>query len=214
MTTEIEEHPTQSIDDDDVGTSTVTFIRTKRVQVREAFVDWTQVLANVLVPIGIFLAGYSFFQQSLENRQDASARQIELFYSVNLTNAQITLYDIWTETDLVVLRLPQKRNFIDAFVERAIDASDIDNREITAAIISLASYFDRVEACIASNSCDAKYILAQIGGYGQDFYCIYSNEIKKLREKSLVANLGKGLASFTERSGGCKLINVKKISGK
>lgn len=181
----------------------ITIARTKQVRIREAWVGWTQVLANILVPIALIVAGLNLYEQSKQGRRDASARQIELFYSSELAQAQITLFAIWSDADLTVLRTPQKREVIDAFVERSIIASEVSRNEIVMSVAALASYFDRVEVCIVSQSCDESEILQQVGGYARDFFCIYSVEIKKLREKSLVGNLGVGLESFAQRAGGC-----------
>lgn len=181
----------------------VTIARTKQVRVREAWVGWTQVLANILVPIALFVAVLNFYEQSKQGRRDAAARQIELFYSSDIARAQITLFAIWSDADLTVLRTPQKREFIDAFVERTIAASVTSRNEIVKSVAALASYFDRVEACIESQSCDEKELLRQLGGYARDFFCIYSVEIHRIREKSLVGDLGVGLESFAQRAGGC-----------
>lgn len=188
---------------DEEITDLVTIARTRRVRIREAWVGWTQVLANILVPIALIVAGLSLYEQSAKGRRDASARQIELFYSPDLARAQITLFAIWSDADLTVLRSPKKREFIDAFVERTVATSDVDRDEIITSVAALASYFDRVEACVASESCEEDDLLQQIGGYAQDFFCIYSVEIRKLRDRSLVGSLGHGLENFAKRAGGC-----------
>ncbi|MEM6661651.1 MAG: hypothetical protein AAF666_05675 [Pseudomonadota bacterium] len=181
----------------------ITIARTRRVRTREAWVGWTQVLANILVPIALIVAGLNLYAQSVQGRLDASARQIELFYSPNLARAQIMLFAIWSDADLTVLRSPQKREFIDALVERSIATSGVNRNEIVMSVAALASYFDRVEACIDLGSCDEDELVQQVGGYARDFFCIYSVEINKIRDKSLVSSLGDGLEKFSQRAGGC-----------
>ena len=196
----------QSDTDTDTGPieeDAITVKRTARVRFREACVGWTTVIANILVPVTIGFAGYSLLQDSWQEKSNAAQRQIELFYSGNMGEAQRILFALWDDVDLTVLRSPQSRSFIDAFVERAVAASDLDQGEVASAIVNLASYFDRVETCVASGQCDEDEILNQLGQYGRDFHCIYAGQIDALRQGSLILKLGEGLESFSGRMGGC-----------
>lgn len=178
--------------------------RTARVRRREAWVGWTQVMANFLVPITLGFAGWAILADNWRAQSTAAQRQIELFYTPGLGEAQRVLFTLWGDVDLTALSGPQSRAFIDAFVEKSIEASDIDRRDVTSAIVNLASYFDRVENCIDRNRCDETEIVSQLGQYGRDFYCIYSGQIADLRQGSLVVSLGQGAERFANRTGGCK----------
>lgn len=184
-------------------TDPVIIKRLDRVQRREAWVGWTQVVANILVPLALAIAGLTLLQQTWQSQRDASVRQVELFYSEGLTQAQAHLFSLWTDTDLSVLRGPQTRDFIDAFVERTIATSDKDQNTILASIVALSAYFDRVESCIESGRCNEPEIVDQIGAYGRDFYCIYAGQIKRIRVQTLASKLGDGLQRFANRNDGC-----------
>lgn len=177
--------------------------RAHHVRFREACLCWTQVAANILVPVTIGLAGFGLLQNTWQQRSDAAQQQIELFYSENLGKAQQTLLLLLNDTDLMVLNEARSRSFIDAFVERAIDASGVARPEIIAAIVNLASYFDRVEVCVATGRCDEQTVLTQLGPYGRDFHCLYAGQLSALRQESLILQLGEGLEQFAGRSGGC-----------
>ena len=90
--------------------------RTRRVRTREAWVGWTQVVANVLVPLALIVAVLNLVEQAREARRDASARQIELFYSEGVAKSQATLFAIWLDQNIEVLRAARRKSFIDEFV--------------------------------------------------------------------------------------------------
>jgi hypothetical protein len=187
----------------DVPVNLVTFRRTEKVQRREKLRDWTQIFANILVPIAIAVAAGGLYLDNLQRGRDTASRQIELLYSEGLSASQVTLFNLWRGQDMSVLENAVSRTFVDQFVSRKIDASDIDKNEIISAIVSLTSYFDRVEICVSSGRCDEAEIVTQIGTYGRDFHCFYAGQINALRNQSLINYLGEGLRDFAERSGGC-----------
>lgn len=186
-----------------VGTISAVHI-TQKVQWREAWVDWTQVIANILVPLAIGIAAFGLYLDNIQGNRDAASRQMELFYSEGLSSAQLTLFKLWRGQDLTVLEGTVSRRFMDEFVRLKIDASEIDRDEIISAVVSLTSYFDRVEICIASGRCDEAELLDQIGSYGRDFFCVYTGQINALRNDRLVNYLGVGLQNFAKRAGGCE----------
>lgn len=177
--------------------------RTPSVQSREFWVGWTTVAANILLPVSILIAGWGLWEQNRQAKLDAASDTVNLFFDGGLVAAQATLFSLWTQKDLTVLKSPQSRSFVDAFVERTIRASDLDQAQITNAIVSITSYFDLAEACVASGRCDEQAVMNQIGRYGRDFHCIYAGQIGKLRDQTLVLYLGEGLERFSLRSGGC-----------
>jgi hypothetical protein len=183
--------------------STIIIKRTQRVRRREAWVGWTQVLANIFVPATLLVAAWGFWADIQRQQRDAATRQVELFYSESLGNAQQVLFALWDDTDLSILANAQSRSFIDAFVTRTIEASDQTGREVSAAIVNLASYFDRVEDCIARSNCDEDEMLSQLGDYGRDFHCLYAGQIAMLRTDTLILSVGHGLERFADRAGGC-----------
>jgi len=166
-------------------------------------VGWTQVFANILLPISILIAGWTLWEQTAQSARAASARQVDQFYSQGLLDAQNTLFRLWSQQDLDVLRTPQSRGFVDAFVERTISTSDQSPGEIRAAILSIASFFDRTETCINSGRCEPEEIIGQVGQYGRDFQCIYAHQIKIYRDELVTPYLGLGLEKFASRLGGC-----------
>lgn len=182
----------------------LTIKRTKRVQTREQLVGWTTIAANLAVPITLGIAAFGLWNQSHQDRSDASARQIELFYSENLGRAQSVLLSLWDGADLAVLRSPQSRQFINLFVEKTIATSPIERKAVVSAIVNLSSYFDRVEACIEAKRCDETELLDQLGQYGRDFFCIYEGQIETIRQDSLLLSLGAGLKQFSIQAGGCE----------
>lgn len=181
----------------------VTIQKIAGVQRREAWVGWTQVVANVLVPLAIAITAFSLLLQSWEGRRDTAARQIEMFYSEGMATSQTILFSLWDRKDISVLRVPQNRKFVDSFVARSIEASEIDRGEINRALMVISAFFDRIESCVESRRCDEGEIMAHLGRYGRDFYCIYVGQIEELKDDSLVIGLGDGLAQFANRSGGC-----------
>jgi len=201
------EAPTRSIVTDEAtspeGETTITIKRTARVQMREAWAGWTQVLANIAIPVTLAFAVWGLLQDLQRQRLDAASRQVELFYTENLGGAQAILFAIWNESDMSILSTPQSRSFIDAFVSRTIASSDHEAREVLAAIVNLASYFDRAELCIERGRCDEDEMLSQLGDYGRDFYCLYAGQIVDLRSDTLILSIGHGLERFAERAGGC-----------
>lgn len=188
------------------GPQDVAPVVVKRIsneQSREFWVSWTTVVANILLPVSILIAGWGLWEQNRQDKLDAASDTINLFFSDGLVAAQTTLFSLWTQKDLTVLKTPQSRNFVDAFVERTIHTSNLDRAQITNAIVSVTSYFDRADACIASGRCDEQEVLNQIGLYGRDFHCTYSGQIGTLRDETLVLYLGKGLERLAQRAGGC-----------
>lgn len=177
--------------------------RTTNVQLREFWVGWTTVAANILLPVSILIAGWGLWEQNRQAKLDAASDTISMFFDDGLVAAQTTLFSLWTQKDLSVLKSPQSRSFVDALVERTIRSSDLDQAQITNAIVSITSYFDRAEACVASRRCDEEEVLNQIGRYGRDFHCVYAGQIEKLRDETLVLYLGEGLERLVQRSGGC-----------
>jgi hypothetical protein len=188
---------------DNVPDQAFTFKRTTGVQRREFWVGWTQVIANILVPATLCLAAMGFWVDLHRQQRDAATRQVELFYTENLGHAQRVLFSLWDSSDLSVLASAQSRGFIDAFVARTIAAGEQDPREVSAAIVNLASYFDRIEGCIARGQCDEEEVLTQLGDYGRDFHCLYAGQIASLRDHTLILSIGHGLAQFADRAGGC-----------
>lgn len=182
----------------------VTIRRTDRVRRREAIVGWTQVAANVVVPVTIALAAWGLFQDQQRQRVNAADRQVELFYNESISDARVVLFDLWSGVDMRVLGEPRSRSFVDRFVEAVIESQPEQERSVRAAIVSIATYFDRVEACIERDRCDQGEILIQIGPYGRDFYCLYAGQLQSAREESLLLAVGQGLERFTERAGGCE----------
>ena len=187
----------------DAQPNALAFKRMIGVQLREFLVGWTQVMANSLVPAALLLAALGFWADLRHRHQDAATRQVELFYDENLGHARSVLFSLWDGSDLSVLANAQSRRFIDAFVSRTIAASAQDPREISAAIVNLGSYFDRVDRCIERGLCDVEVVLTQLGDYGRDFYCLYAGQIATLRSNTLVLSVGEGLAHFADRAGGC-----------
>lgn len=188
---------------DDLVEKQVVFKRVEKVQKREAWVGWTQVVANVAVPVTLLAATYSFWQESTSRQMDASGRQIAIFYDEGLSNSRQVLFDLWTEENLAVFAEPRDRTFIDETVEAVIEHAAADPRAITSAIVNLASYFDRVEACISNGSCHEGELVSQLGNYGRDFFCLYSGQLDRAREVSLLS-VGYGASEFAARSGGCE----------
>jgi hypothetical protein len=188
---------------DDPPDNLVTIPHVERVQRREKLRDWTQIFANILVPIAIAVAAGGLYLDNLQRGRDTASRQIELLYSEGLSASQVTLFNLWRGQDMSVLENAVSRTFVDQFVSRKIDASGIEKNEVISAIVSLTSYFDRVEICVASGRCDEAEIVTQIGTYGRDFHCFYAGQISALRNQSLINYLGEGLRNFAERSGGC-----------
>lgn len=181
----------------------VTIRRTARVRRREAIVGWSQVVANVVVPVTLCLAVWGFLQDIQRQKTDAADRQIALFYNESISSARLVLFELWSDVDVSVLNAPRSRDFIDRFVGTVIDAQPETAREVSAAIVSIATYFDRVETCIQRRRCDQEEILAQIGPYGRDFYCLYTGQLVSAREDNLLLSVGQGLRQFADRLGGC-----------
>ena len=177
--------------------------RSERVQRRESWVGWCSVWANLLVPITILIAAVGFWEQIEQGKREAAARQIDQFYSEGMIEAQTKLFSLWAQQDLDVLRTAQSRTFVDAYVDRTISASDLSQNDVMISILSITSYFDRVEACISDGRCAESDVLTEIGQYGRDFYCIYSGQIESYQRDLVSAKLGDGLAVFAARHRGC-----------
>lgn len=171
---------------------------------RLAWLERTQILANLIVPLAFLITAVAYFEQTRENHRDATERQIELFHNEGLALAQSRLFSLWVDKNLSSLRdqrLPRKT--IDSLVERTIRTSEISRADISAAIVSLALFFDRAEACMQSGRCDEDYMTNEIGRYGHDFYCTYLGEISRISNASLLSGMGSGLKLFAERTGSC-----------
>ncbi|MEM1273904.1 MAG: hypothetical protein AAGF88_08805 [Pseudomonadota bacterium] len=181
----------------------ITIRRTARVRRREAIVGWTQAVANVVVPITLGLAVWGFLQDLQRQKTNAADRQIELFYNEAISDARLVLFELWSDVDVSILNAPRARSFVDQFVDTVIDAQPENARDISAAIVSIASYFDQVETCIQRQRCDEAELVAQIGPYGRDFYCLYAGQLVLAREDSLLLSVGQGLMQFADRAGGC-----------
>ncbi|MEM1155356.1 MAG: hypothetical protein AAGI44_14555 [Pseudomonadota bacterium] len=181
----------------------ITIRRTDGVRRREAFVGWSQVVANIVVPITLVLAVWGFQLDVDRQRVSASDRQVELFHSSSISDARLILFELWSDVDVWVLSEPQTREFIDHFVFTVIEADPDIQRDVNAAIISIASFFDGVETCIQRERCDDEELLAQIGRYGRDFFCLYEGQLVMARDESLLFGVGEGLGQFAERAGGC-----------
>jgi hypothetical protein len=177
--------------------------RTKQVQRREWWVGWSSVWANFLLPITILIAAVGFWEQTKQAKRTAAAHQIDQFYAEGMIEAQTKLFSLWTQQDLDVLRIARSRAFVDAYVDRTIGASGLSEDEVMISILSITSYFDRVEACIKDGRCAERDVLNQIGQFGRDFYCIYSGQIEGHQRELVSARLGDGLANFAARLDGC-----------
>jgi hypothetical protein len=194
----------QSRETTDVSPSSIAVERLSDVQIRETWVGWTQVAANILVPITLLVAVASLFIQTWQTKIDNSNLKIESFYGEGLVAAQTTLFSLWLDEDMSPLDEPQTRHYIDALVDITIERSTVPKRDTVAALVSITTYFDRVEACLVANRCDEKTILNQIGQYGRDFYCLYQGQVDILRNQTRAsAQFGSGLAAFAARNGGC-----------
>lgn len=181
----------------------VTIRRTRNIRRRKALVDWTQISANILVPLAIIVAATGLYFDRVQSNRDASSRHIELFYSESLTFAQLTLFKLWQGQDLSILRNALSRKFVNQFVSRRIEASGIERDAVNSSIISITSYFDSAEVCIASGRCDESELLNHVGAYGRDFFCFYAGQIQELQNVNLINYLGDGLQEFAGRAGGC-----------
>ncbi|WP_298857614.1 hypothetical protein [uncultured Sulfitobacter sp.] len=107
-----------------------------------------QIFANIMVPIAIIVAAFGLYLDDVQRGQDAASRQIELLNSEGLSASQVTLSNLWHGQDMSVLENAVPKRLVVEFVTRRIEASKIDRNEITSAIVSIASYFDRVETVL------------------------------------------------------------------
>ena len=196
-----EEQSQETLPEDE--TDAVTIKRTQRVRRRESIVGWSTVFANILVPMSICIAAWSVLEANWREQRDAAQRQIALFYSPGLSEARQSVFDFWNGVDLSVFEVARSRSFIDAFVERTLQASDERKPQVTSAIVSLALYFDQVEICISSGRCEEEDLILQIGQFGRDFYCLFAGAIESQRQERLMVSFGTGLEAFADRAGGC-----------
>jgi hypothetical protein len=183
---------------------TITVTRTVNVQRREAWMGWTQVVANLVIVIGLGTTAIAFALQSRAEQRNAASRQIETFYSRDLATAQVTLFQLWADEDLSVFRdFPLPRSSVDTLVEKVISTNEQARSDILSSILVLTSYFDRVQSCVELERCDGTEVDTQLGSYARNFHCTYSGEIAKLSHRLLFASLGIGLRAFSDRMGGC-----------
>lgn len=172
----------------------------------EAWLKVTQILANIVITVGLITTGFAFLQNHWSEQRATTSRYIEALHSAELSSAQLVLFQLWSDQNLIAFEnfaLPRKT--IDTLVEKAIARNPETRNSVRASIFTMTSYFDRLESCAQLRRCERSEIDQQIGSYGRNFYCTYQGEIMKLRSQLLFKSLGARLAEFAERMGGCEL---------
>lgn len=168
------------------------------------WVQITQIFANIAVPLTIVVGIAGLLMQSWTSKAESSRDQVAGFYGAEMMDARATLIGLWIDRDLSSFSRIMSRKAIDALVDRVVATSEIPHAEIDRSVIEIALYFDRVEACIETESCAPEDLISQIGNYARDFQCTYVGRIQRIRARSLTPTLGVGTANFAQRAGGCR----------
>ncbi|GGL74283.1 hypothetical protein [Wenxinia marina] len=170
----------------------------------DRWVAATQIVANLGVIAALVLAGLTLEQDRRFVRGAASDELVATFHGDRLAEARGILFELWAGRDLSALaQTDLPRSTVDALVSRMIRTATVDRTAVLRAIADIASFFDGLEACLASGRCDDVELSRRLGGYALDFECIYRGQIEEMRTRMLLADLGRGLQEFAAIQGSC-----------
>ena len=154
-------------------------------------VSITQLVSNLSIFVAIALSIMAYLQNERAQRSENTFDYVKEFNSERLLEQREVLRLLWKGQELEKLQgqtLPAE--VVSGLVRKLIETQPGDAAH--KAIIQIALFYDEAAQCVALSTCDQAQLLGFLGEYGQDFICLYKDELKILRRTTLAPNLGRG----------------------
>ncbi|PLX35836.1 MAG: hypothetical protein C0606_17215 [Hyphomicrobiales bacterium] len=158
--------------------------------------------AAIVVTLGV---GWSTYLDQIENKKiEASLDLVRDFNNETHLSSRRALYEFWAQYDLS--KMPENTvtySFLSELLVKWGQERPKQSPSLDMEILVITDFFERVENCIQEEVCNKKIVLSQLGGYGHQFYCIYSHELKRIGGRLRRPDFASNLAVFAKRLGAC-----------
>jgi len=170
---------------------------------RDDFHKWAQTVANVTVVFTLILGLTSIWYQWHQ------AKRVRSFEMVARLNDGI-LFQAQSNFLREIIQLPLgdfkdeviDRDFMRVLFERLVETSD-DPDQLAQDTIALVGYFDDVQICIESGSCNEAVMRLGLADRAVRFACLTMPYVKSIREQYLLDGLGDGLVVLSRYEQAC-----------
>jgi hypothetical protein len=164
---------------------------------------WFAIIANATIIFALVIAWWTYRAQIEQAKRDTSFDLVAEFHTGELLLAQRRLALEMTRTDIEVLRdVTVPRHAIEAIIRELVSTSS-DPLEVRQEIVSIVGFFDLVQICVSSETCDATVAQAHLGETAGRYACLLLPYTDSIRDANLLDGLGDELRTFVSYEERC-----------
>lgn len=162
-----------------------------------------EIVAHVAVLVTVVLGWLSYNAQVQQSKRNASFEVLSRLSSDELMQVQRRISTELARTDLGKFKgVAVPRETMAYFVESM--ASTSENRlAFDQDVFALVGYFDDVQICVSTGTCDPEVLDAHVGEAAGRYACLLLPYVRKVRENYLFEGLGDGMAKLANYESRC-----------
>lgn len=162
-----------------------------------------EVFAHVTVIVSLGLGWITYLENAKQAKRDVSFGVISRLSDSELVGVQRRLSVELARAELskfsgVAVPRSTMAHFVSSLASTSDNAATFDQD-----IFALISYFDDVQICVSTETCDADVMQAHVGEVAGRYACLLLPYVNSVRERYLLNDLGDGMAEFTNYSQRC-----------
>ena len=162
-----------------------------------------QTAANIAIVLTLlFGVGSLWYQFSLE-RYDRTIQMTSRLYAEPLLSSQQRILN--ELIDLPLAEMQGKvvdRAFVAELIRQVVEASG-NPKQLRQDIITITAFYDDLSDCAANGICHAGTVRSRVAEASTRFACTTLPYVRKIRDQSLLKDLGKGLAALANYQQNC-----------
>lgn len=169
----------------------------------DSFHKNVQTTANVAIVLTLFFGVGSLWYQFDLQRYDRTVSLTSRLYENPLLGSQQRILNALIGLPLEELQGKiVERSFVAELMSQVVQTSD-NPLQLRQDIITITAYFDDLNDCAINGVCDANTVNERVGEVATRFACSTLPYVEQIREKSLIAGLGQGLAKLARYEKNC-----------